>query len=75
MPKKCTITNKTGRTAHKVSHSNIKTKIRQEANLQWTRFKDPETGKWVRIRVSTSTLKTITRKGLRSVLKKNKVTL
>ena len=75
MSKKCQITQKRGRSAHKVSHSNIKTKIRQEANLQWSRFKDPETGKWIRIRVSTSTLKTITRKGLRSVLKKNKVTL
>ncbi len=75
MPKKCQITQKRGRSANKVSHSNVKTKTRQEANLQWSRFMDPETGKWVRIRVSASTLKTITRKGLRSVLKKNKVTL
>jgi large subunit ribosomal protein L28 len=75
MPKQCSITKKKGRTANNVSHSNRKTKRRQELNLQKKRLIDPETGKVVRIRISTRTLRTITKKGLKTVLKKNKVTL
>lgn len=73
MSKKCKISNKKGRSANNVSHSNRKTKRRQEANLQWKRVKDPETGQVIRIRVSTTVLKTITRKGLAKVLKKAQV--
>lgn len=75
MPKQCSITKKKGRTANNVSHSNRKTKRRQELNLQKKRLIDPQTGKVVRIRISTRTLRTITKKGLKTVLKKNKVTL
>ena len=75
MPRQCSITKKKGRTANNVSHSNRKTKRRQELNLQKKRLIDPETGKVVRIRISTRTLRTITKKGLKTVLKKNKVTL
>ena len=75
MPRQCSITKKKGRTANNVSHSNRKTKRRQELNLQKKRLIDPETGKVVRIRISTRILRTITKKGLKTVLKKNKVTL
>lgn len=75
MSRRCRLSNKKGRSANNVSHSNRKTKRRQEANLQWKRFRDPETGKVVRVKVSTSALRTITKNGLSAVLKKNQVTL
>jgi large subunit ribosomal protein L28 len=75
MARRCSLSKKKGRSANNVSHSNRKTKRRQEANLQWKRFRDPETGKVVRIKVSTSVLRTITKKGLQAVLKKNNVSL
>lgn len=71
MAKKCHVTGKKKRVANLVSHSHRKTKTTQEANLQWKRFFNPVTKKWVRLRVSTSVLRTITKKGLAAVLRKN----
>ncbi len=50
--------------AHKVSHSNIKTKRWQFPNLQERRLFVPELGRFVRITVSTRDLRTIDRIGL-----------
>ena len=75
MSRKCTLSKKKGRSANNVSHSKRRTKRRQEANLQWKRFKDPVTGKTVRVKVSTSILRTIIKNGLKAVLKKSNVTL
>lgn len=71
MSKQCDITGKKRSVKNNVSHSKRRTKSVQEANLQKKTFIDPKTGKRLKLRVSTKVLKTITRKGLDLVLRKN----
>jgi len=52
-----------------VSHSNIKTKRRFYPNLQTKRFFIPEEDKWITLKVSTSALRTINKKGISLCLK------
>lgn len=52
-----------------VSHSMRKTKRKFYPNLITKRFFVPETGEWVTLKVSTSTLRTINKKGISAVLK------
>lgn len=66
---KCIVTGKKPLVGYKISHSHIKTKKRQMPNVQTKRIWDEETGAWVRLRVSTSALRTITRNGLSKTLK------
>ncbi len=54
---------------HKVSHSNIKTNRRFMPNLQKKRFYISEEDKWIELKVSTSALRTINKKGISAVLK------
>ncbi len=75
MSRQCQISKKKGRSANNVSHSKRRTKRRQEANIQTIRVADPITGVIKKIKVCTRVLKTITRKGLKSVLKKNNATI
>lgn len=51
-----------------VSHSHNKVKRRFHVNLQKKRFYIPEQDRWVTLRVSTKTLKTINKKGIKAVL-------
>lgn len=60
---KCQLTGKHYQTGNLVSHSNRKTKTRQNANIRSKRVWDPEKGRLVRIKVAASTLKTLSRKG------------
>ena len=64
MARKCVLTGKTGNTANKVSHSNIKTKKRQHVNVQSKRFWWAGGDTWVRLKVSTRAMWTIDKKGL-----------
>lgn len=66
---KCSITGKKPLVGNKVSHSHRKTKMRQQPNVQTKRFWDEEEGRWVRMRVSTRAIRTITKKGLRAAAK------
>ena len=66
---KCSITGKRWMNGHKVSHSNIKTKKRWKPNIQSKRIYDVESGRWVRMKISTSVLKTLNRKSLSEVLR------
>ena len=52
-----------------VSHSNKKTKRRFDINLIKKRFYIPSEDKWITLKVTTSTLKTIDKKGISEVLK------
>lgn len=52
-----------------VSHSMRKTKRKFYPNLVTKKFFVPETGEWVTLKVSTSTLRTINKKGISAVLK------
>jgi len=52
-----------------VSHAHNKAKRRFEVNIQKKRFFIPEANRWVTLKVSATTLKTINRKGISAVLK------
>lgn len=51
-----------------VSHAHNKAKRRFEVNLQKKRFFVPEEGRWVTLRVSSKTIKTINKRGIKAVL-------
>ncbi len=57
---------------NKVSHSNAKSRRQFKVNLKRKRFFVPETGEWVTLRVSTSALKNINKKGIFNCLKEAK---
>jgi large subunit ribosomal protein L28 len=69
MSRVCEVTGKRPRVGINVSHSNIKTKRKFYPNLQTKRFYIPEEDKWVTLKVSTSALRTINKKGITAVLK------
>ena len=75
MSKICKITGKRPLVANNVSKANNKTKRRQLPNLQNKKIFVPELGKSVRIKVSTSALKSIDKEGLMIFLKKKNLTL
>ena len=77
MSRVCQVTGKSPLVGNNVSHSNRHTKRRFEVNLQKKRFYIPEEDRWVTLRVSGQTIKTINSKGISAVLreaKKNGVT-
>jgi large subunit ribosomal protein L28 len=64
MARKCVFTGKRPNVANKVSHSNHKTKKRQNPNLQYKRIWWQEGERFVRIRLSTRAMRTIDKVGL-----------
>ena len=72
MSKVCQITGKKALVGNNVSHAMNKTKRRFEVNLIKKRFYLTGQEKWVTLKLSTSALKTINRKGLSAVLKEAK---
>ncbi len=69
MSRICDLTGKKMIVGNKVSHSNIKTKRRFYPNLQTKKFFIPEENKWITLKVSTSALRNINKKGISAVLK------
>jgi large subunit ribosomal protein L28 len=69
MSRICQITGKKAMGGNKVSFSNKKTRRQFKVNLKHKRFFIPETGEWVTLRVSTSALKNINKKGISACLK------
>ena len=69
MSRICDLTGKGPLSGNKVSHSNAKTKRKFYPNLQKKRFYIPEMDRWVTLRVSTSAIRTITKKGIYNYLK------
>ena len=63
MSKKCELTGKGPVTGNKVSHSNVKTRTRWLPNLVQKRYKIPELGLIMRLRLSTSAIRTIDKQG------------
>ena len=63
MARTCDLTGKRRLVGHKVSHSNIKTKMQQQVNLQTKRVFDPETGTTVKLRLSTKAIRTLDKMG------------
>jgi len=76
MARVCDLTGKKALVGNNVSHSNIKTKRRFNPNLQLKKFYIPEEDTWITLRVSTSAMRTINKKGIYNYLleleKKNK---
>ncbi len=69
MSKVCDLTGKKALKGNHVSFSNTKTKRRFYPNLQTKRFYLPEEDKWITLKVSTSALKTINKKGITACIK------
>ena len=75
MARKCQLTGKGPLSGNNVSHSNRRTKRRQLPNLQTKRIYIPEEDRWVRVRLSTRALRTVTKKGLLGFLRDEGITL
>ena len=69
MSKICQISGKKVQFGNNVSKSINKTKRRFNANIISKRFFIPEEDRWVKLKVSTTVLKTINKKGISAVLK------
>ena len=69
MSKICQITGKKVQFGNNVSKAVNKTKRRFNANIISKRFYIPEEDRWIKLKVSTSALKTINKKGISAVLK------
>ncbi|MGB8705875.1 MAG: 50S ribosomal protein L28 [Gillisia sp.] len=69
MSRVCELTGKRAMVGNNVSHAMNKTKRKFKINLLKKRFYIPEEDKWITLRVSTSALKNINKKGISAVIK------
>lgn len=69
MSRVCELTGKKAIIGNKVSFSNKKNKRKFNVNLTRKRFYIPEEDRWITLRVSTSALKDINKKGISAVIK------
>jgi large subunit ribosomal protein L28 len=69
MSRTCVVTGKRPLVGNKVSHSNRKTKMRQEVNLQSKRFWLEDESRFITLRLSTRAMRTIDKKGLGAVVR------
>ena len=69
MAKICDITGKRPQVGNNVSHASNKTKRRFYPNLHKKSFYIPEEDAWITLKVSSSALRTINKKGISAVLK------
>jgi len=70
MSKICAITGKKHLTGNNVSHANNRTKRRQLPNLQKKRIWLEEEKRYITLKLSTEAIKTIDKKGIKTLLKK-----
>jgi large subunit ribosomal protein L28 len=68
MPKVCQVTGKRPMSGCNVSHAHNKTKRRFLPNLHYHRFWVESENRWVRLRVSSSGMRVIDKKGIDTVL-------
>ncbi|HKJ07420.1 MAG TPA: 50S ribosomal protein L28 [Flavobacteriaceae bacterium] len=69
MSRVCELTGKKAMVGNNVSHSLNRTKRKFDANLVKKRFYIPEEDKWITLKVATSALKDINKKGISAMLK------
>ena len=69
MARKDQLTGKGPMSGNHVSHANNKVRRRFNVNLQKKRFFVPEEDRWITLRVSAQTIKTINKKGISAVLR------
>ena len=68
MSRICTLTGKKLQRGNNVSHSNRKNKRTFLPNLQVKKFYLEEEQRWITLKVSTTAIKTISKKGLKACL-------
>jgi len=68
MAKVCEITGKRPHVGNNVSHANNKTKRRFNPNLQRHKFWVESENRWIRLRITTSGMRVIDKKGIDAVL-------
>ncbi len=71
MSRRCKLTGKGPLVGNNVSHAHNKTKRRQLPNLQSKKIFVPELGRTVRLKLTTSAMRTIDGMGLMAYLRKN----
>lgn len=72
MSRVCDITGKRVMFGNNVSHAMNKTRRRFDINLIKKRFYIPEEDKWITLKIKSSVLKTINKKGISAVIKEAK---
>ena len=69
MARVCQVTGKTPVTGHKISFSNKKAKRRFMPNLQTKRFFLVEEDRWVTLKLTADSIRTINKNGLLTIVK------
>jgi large subunit ribosomal protein L28 len=59
MSRKCQISNKSANNAYSISHSHIRTKKKQQINLQKKKIWSVSENRWIKMRISTKVLKSL----------------
>ena len=75
MARRCSITGKKPMAGNNVSHAHNKNRRWQKPNVHSKRLYVPELGRWVRVRLSTRALRSVTKLGLMPYLKKRGLSL
>ena len=75
MSRRCELTGKKANNGFALSHSHRRTKRLQHANLQNKRVWWPEGNRWVKLKLSTKTIKTLEKKGLQAMAKEAGINL
>lgn len=75
MARKCALTGKRRNVGMQVSHSHIRTKKVQLPNIQSKRLWLEDEGRYIRVRLSTRALRTVSLKGLSAWLRQEGKTL
>ena len=68
MSKVCQVSGKRPRSGNNVSHAKNRTKRKFFPNLQTKKFYLPDEDKWITLKVSTSSMRTINKNGISKVL-------
>ena len=69
MSRVCELTGKRAMVGNNLSHAMNKTKRKFNVNLKKKRFYIPEKDQWITLKVSTSALKNINKRGISAVVK------
>lgn len=75
MARRCQLTEKKANNAFAVSHSHRRIKKLQQVNLQDKRVWWSEGNRWVKLRLSTTAIKTLNKKGLQAMAKEAGINL
>lgn len=75
MPRRCRLTGKGTASGNNVSHAMNHSRRVQKANLQYKRLFVPELDRFVRVRLSTRALRTVSKLGLLQYMRKQGLSL